>query len=177
MRIAWFRATTPDTSDPRDDSALLIGELRAAHIIDVITEADAHDFVWQHFVRPWDLCVYELDTSSAHEFVWAYLVNYPGLVMLRSTDLAHLRVPLLASRCVVTANGATADVLRACYPDARVRIGGLIGSAPLRIESDVSGAVAAASESVTFAVVDDRPGDAAMIDRAFQRARDAGTRF
>jgi len=169
MRIAWFRATAPDTSRPLDDSALLIGELRAAHDIDVITEERAHDFVWQQFLRPWDLCVYELDNTPAHQYVPAYLINYPGVVMLRSTDLPHLRVPLLASRCVVTSSAAAAEVLRARYPDACVRV------APIGIHARAT--TNRGDDLATFTVVDDRPRDAEVVDRAFRRARDAGTRF
>ncbi len=168
MRIAWFHPTRTDTSNPFDDSALLIGELRAAHAIDVITEPRAHDFVWQQYLRPWDLCVYELDSTPAHEYVWAYLVNYPGVLRLRSTEVAHLQVPLLASRCVVTSNEATADLLRALHPDARVRLAP-IGIAAAASLHRGSGGV------VKFAVVDDRPRG--VVDRAFARARAAGTQF
>lgn len=170
MRIAWFHPTTPDTSDPFDDSALLIGELRTAHEIDVITESRAHDFVWQQFLRPWDLCVYELDSTPAHDFMWAYLVNYPGVVRLRSTEVAHLQVPLLASRCVVMSNDATADLLRALYPDAHVRLAP-IGIAGASTRNGGSGSV------VRFAVVDDRPPAVAIVHRAFERARAAGAQF
>ena len=96
MRIAWFRHTAPDTSDPLDDTAPLVEALRASHEIDVVVEHDAHDFVWQHVLRPWDLCVFELDNTRAHQFVVAYLLNYPGVVILRSVDVTTLRVPLLA---------------------------------------------------------------------------------
>ena len=58
--LAWFRAADPDPSNPLDDTALLIAQLRATHQVDVITEANAHDFVWRHFRAPYDLCVYEL---------------------------------------------------------------------------------------------------------------------
>src|SRR6185295_15554800 len=133
-----------------------------------------------------------------HEFVWAYLVNYPGIVMLRSTDVPHLRVPLFASRCVVTSTAANAELLRAMFPEARVRVaprcGGLVSSVP----PDESGARPATSgadsipsgrdpipsgadplgpRSVRFAVFDDRARGADVVDRAMQRARDAGASF
>jgi len=180
MRIAWFRAAVPDVSDPLDDTAALLDELRRAHDVDVIVESGAHDFVWQHFLRPWDLCVYELDNSRAHEFIWAYLINYAGVVMLRSTDIAHVRVPLFASRCVVTSTVAAADLLRARYPEVDVRVGGPVGSAPLVNESSHvarSGADLRGPRFIRFAVFDDRTRDAAVIDRAVQRARDAGAVF
>src|SRR5215467_6442010 len=84
MNIAWFRHVVPTPLDPLDDSAVLIDELRAVHHIDVITEAEAHDFVWRQRLEPWDLCVYEIDNTPAHQFVWGYLLNYPGVVMLRN---------------------------------------------------------------------------------------------
>src|SRR5215210_5614095 len=102
MRIAWFRDTMPDVAAPFDAGTAVIDELRSTHDVDVIVESDAHDFVWRQFLNPWNLCVYELDNTRAHEFIWAYLLNYPGVVVLRSTSLAHLRVPVLGSRCVVT---------------------------------------------------------------------------
>jgi hypothetical protein len=151
MRIAWFRDTTPDAADPLDDTASLIDELRAAHAIDVVVEAGAHDFVWRHALRPWDLCVYELDTTPAHHFVWAYLLNYPGIVLLKSPNvqtswghelgregrlhdyIASLRVdegaprpplvqvPLFASRIVVVTDATRASELQEANPAARVR--------------------------------------------------------
>ena len=185
MRIAWFRAAVPDARDPLDDTAPLVDELRRAHDIDIIVESGAHDFVWQQFLRPWDLCVYELHHSRAHEFIWAYLINYPGVVLLRGTDIAHLRVPLFASRCVVTSTCAAADMLRARYPEVQIRVGGPIGSAPLLNESGADLLARRSSKSdvgsgprpTRFAVFDDRTRDAAVINRAFERARDAGALF
>src|SRR5215470_7012405 len=149
MRIAWFRTTAPDASNPLDDTAALIDELREAHVIDVVREAEAHDFVWRHFLKPWDLCVYELENTAKHQFEWGYLLNYPGIVFLKSPDVenscggtlsregrlddymtgfrldareqAPLRVPLLASRSVVVPYESLAESLQESYPDARVR--------------------------------------------------------
>jgi len=169
VRIAWFRATAADASDPLDDTTPLVDELRRAHDIDFVDERAAHDFVWRHFLRPWDLCVYELDHSRAHEFVWAYLINYPGVVMLRSTDIAHLRVPLFASRCVVTSTIAAAERLRARYPEVHVRAAPA-SSKPIAPAAHNGG-------PARFAVFDDRTRDKAVIERAIQRARDAGATF
>ena len=177
MRIAWFRNGAPDTTDALDDAAPLIDELRSGHDIEVIDERKAHDFVWQQLLRPWDLCVYELDNTREHEFVWAYLVHYAGVVMLRSTNVAHLRVPLLASRSVVTSTAASAELLRARYPEAHIRVAA-IGVGPVvstpRLESaaNMSG-----PRATRFAVFDSRPRDATVIQRATQRARDAGAAF
>ena len=94
MKIAWFRAGAPDQLDPLDDTAALIDALGAEHAIDVFVEANAHDFVWRHFLTPWDLCVYELDDTPAHQFIWAYLLNYPGIVMLESRRSGNSQVEL-----------------------------------------------------------------------------------
>src|SRR4029077_11386126 len=173
--------------DPLDDTAALIGELRATHDIDVIVERDAHDFVWQQHLRPWNLCVYELDLARSHQFVWAYLLNYPGVLLLRSTALPHLRVPLLASRVVVASNEGGAELLRRMYPDVQVRCappcGGPEGSAPQLSRDGHSGALGqsgadlAGPRPVRFAVFDRRTRDGAIVSRALQRARDAGEAF
>ncbi len=168
MRIAWFRDTTPDAADPLDDGASLINQLRSSHDIDVIAERNAHDFVWQHLLRPWDLCVYELDSTPAHEFIWAYLVNYPGVVMLRSVDLTHVHVPLFASRSVVVSTSASAEPLRARYPEASVRV------APTGVPA-LPQAVSRRDGPARLAVFDSRGTD--LVERALRRARDAGAAF
>ncbi len=177
MRIAWFRDTALDLTDPLDDTASLIDELRAMHEIDVITESRAHDFVWQHILRPWDLCVFELDHTRAHQFVWAYLLNYPGVLMLRSTNVAPLRVPVLASRSVVVSNAALAESLQRACPAAHVRYappsGGPTGSAPHNNQQ--RGADPGGPRSTKFAVFDRR--ERGVVGRAVQRARDAGAVF
>jgi hypothetical protein len=169
MRIAWFRPAATDDIDPLDDTAALIDELRAAHDIAVVTARDAHDFVWQQHLRPWDLCVYELDNTRAHQFIWAYMLNYPGVLRLRSTELAHLRVPLLASRVVVATNEGSAELLRRMHPDIHVRVAPT-GIAAIPPRRDTNGAV-------SFAVFDRRTRGGDVVGRAMQRARDAGATF
>ena len=173
MRIAWFRPTATDNTDPLDDTAALIDELRAAHDIDIVVERDAHDFVWQQQLRPWDLCVYELDKTRSHRFIWAYLLNYPGVLLLRSTDIAHLRVPLLASRVVVTSSAGGAEVIQAMHPEVHVRAAPLCGGARRSTESEVG----SGPRTVRFAVFDSRSRGGDVIGRAVQRARDAGATF
>jgi len=204
MNIAWFRPTMPDASDPLDDTAALIDELRSTHAIDVIVEAGAHDFVWRHFQKPWDMCVYELDHTSTHQFEWAYLLNYSGVVMLKS-PVAHnswgatlsregrldeymagfrfedtkappeVRVPLFASRCVVVPYAALARSLQEEYPEAHVRYApacsGPRGSAPHKSKDD-SSADLSGPRSIKFGLLDRGRRD--VVERAFQRARDAG---
>src|SRR5712691_6244042 len=181
MRIAWFRPTAADDTDPLDDTAALIDELRAAHDIDIVLEHDAHDFIWQQQLRPWDLCVYELDKTRSHRFIWAYLLNYPGVLLLRSTDIAHLRVPLLDSRVVVTSSAGGAEVLQAMHPEIHVRAAPLCGgspaSAPQRSHDSQSGAGVSGPRPVRFAVFDRRSHDGHVVGRALQRARDAGATF
>ena len=186
MRIAWFRPASPDATDPFDDTAALIDELRAMHDIHVVTERDAHDFVWQEQLRPWDLCVHELDNTRAHQFVWAYLLNYPGVLLLRSTGIAHLRVPLLASRVVVASSEAAAELLRRLHPEIHVRCappcGGPTRSAPGASSRGQAGAdllveAAPGPRLVRFAVFDDRTRGGDVVGRALQRARDAGAAF
>ena len=187
MRIAWFRHTAPDLTDPLDDTASLINELRSAHEIDVIVEQTAHDFVWQHILRPWNLCVFELDKTRTHQFVWAYLLNYAGVVFLQNADVATLRVPLLASRSVVVSHQAFAESLQQAFPAARVRYappcGGPARSAP-HTSSDQQrgadhnnqrGANLSGPRTTQFFVFDRRDED--IVNRAFQRARDAGAVF
>jgi glycosyltransferase involved in cell wall biosynthesis len=195
MRIAWFRDTDADTTDPLDSTAAVIDELRATHEIDIVIEASAHDFVWQHIRRPWDLCVFELDNLRAHQFMWGYVPNYPGVVLLHSIDVPNLRVAMIASRAAVVGDRELADSLQTRFPDANVRYAPSCGpgmSAPHDTEGNqhvASGAdaslarrsreaaEAAGPRPVRFAVFDERPRGRTLIDRAFQRARHAGVSF
>ena len=134
MRIAWFaaasassvRLNTPgpaapagDHIDPSNDTALLMRALRARHTIDAIDASGAHDFVWQHARRPYDLCVFELAGTSAHDFVAPYAVHYPGIVLLRGLP-RHDRA-LRASRLVVVPHEPVAQAIADDYPGTRVR--------------------------------------------------------
>jgi hypothetical protein len=179
MRIAWFRDTAPDPTDPLDDTASLIDELRSAHEIDVIVEQTAHDFVWQHILRPWDLCVFELDKTRPHQFVWAYLLNYAGVVFLRSADVATLRVSLLASRSVVVSHPAFAESLQHAFPAAHVRYappcGGADDNNQRGADDNQRGADLVGPRLTKFAVFDRREGG--IVNRAFQRAGNAGAVF
>ena len=170
LRIAWFRHIDTDSTDPFDGTPALIDDLRRTHDIDVIVEANAHDFVWQQLQRPWDLCVFELDNTRAHQFIWGYLPNYPGVVLLHSIDVPNLRVAILASRAAVVADRGLADRLQARFPSANVRYApAFVG----RAKSDDP----AATGSVRFAVYDRRVRGGHLIDRAFERARNAGATF
>jgi glycosyltransferase involved in cell wall biosynthesis len=170
LRIAWFRHLTTDSTDPLDATAGLIDKLRLTHDIDVIVEADAHDFVWRQLQQPWDLCVFELDNTRAHQFVWGYVSNYPGVVLLHSVDVANLRVASLGSRAVVVADRGLAERLQARFPSAHVRYAPPFAG---RTRSDDP----AAPGLVKFAVYDRRARGRHLIDRAFERARNAGATF
>ncbi|MBI2827773.1 MAG: hypothetical protein HYX77_00700 [Acidobacteria bacterium] len=95
MKLAWFRAGTPQPTRPLDDTAALIAELRSVHDIEVFTAANAHDFVWKNFRAPYDLSVCELDNSAAHAFIWPYLLHYGGVVLLRTLVLHDSRAAAL----------------------------------------------------------------------------------
>jgi glycosyltransferase involved in cell wall biosynthesis len=170
LRIAWFRHINSDSTDPLDATAALIDDLRLTHDIAVIVEANAHDFVWQQLQRPWDLCVFELDNTRAHQFIWGYLPSYPGVVLLHSIDVANLRVATLASRATVVADGGLAERLQARFPSANVRYAPPFAGRTRSDDSQTTG-------SVKFAVYDRRAKGRHLIDRAFERARNAGATF
>ena len=121
MRIAWFRPAraTDGPIDPSDDTALLIGALRARHAIEIIDAARAHDFVWQQARHPAEMCVFELGGSDAHRFISAYAAHYSGIVMLRGVP-RHDRA-LRAARLVVTPHEPVSQALEDDYPGIRVR--------------------------------------------------------
>ncbi len=91
----------------RTGIAAVSGELVAAlgqdHVIEVYTaetgkarsRRDAHDFVWRHRQRPYDLIVYQVGNSSHHDYIWPYLFRYPGLTVLHDAHLHHARAAVL----------------------------------------------------------------------------------
>lgn len=96
MKLAWFRATRLDEASSLDDTAPLVAVLQSTHDIEVFTSADAHDFVWKHFRAAYDVCVFELNNTRTHAFVWPYLLQYTGVVLLRSLTLHDSRAHALA---------------------------------------------------------------------------------
>ncbi len=127
MRLAWFRPSAEDAqlaaskpqAEAADDTASLIRALAARHEIAEIDRPRAHDFVWQHARRPFDLCVYELGGTPAHDFVAAYAVHYPGVLLLRGLP-RHDRA-LRASRLVVVPHDPVGQALADDHPGVRVR--------------------------------------------------------
>src|SRR5690348_17523887 len=95
MKVAWFHPSSADEDDEADDVRRLVHELRATHDVEIIDENGAHEFVWRHARRPYDLCVYDLADTPAHQYVWPYLLHVPGVVALRATTLRESRVGIL----------------------------------------------------------------------------------
>jgi len=58
----------------------------------------AHDFVWRHHVRPYDLVVYQVGNSWCHDYTWPYLFRWAGLVVLHDGQLHHARARSLLQR-------------------------------------------------------------------------------
>jgi glycosyltransferase involved in cell wall biosynthesis len=104
-RLAWFSPMPPVATGVAACSADLIDRLRNMHQIDVFVDEpvariapgtqSAHDFVWQHRRRPYDLAVYQLGNSSHHDYQWAYLFRFPGLTVLHDVHLHHARAAAL----------------------------------------------------------------------------------
>ena len=97
-RIAWFRTTLPDAGDPLDDTAPVIARLRQHHHLDVITEAEAHAFVWRDFRDPYDVIVHEPGTTPAHRYMRAYAPHYPGVTAPRGLGVGHWESGVDASK-------------------------------------------------------------------------------
>jgi hypothetical protein len=95
MRLAWFRPSEQADAHPFDDTPVLVRALSAEHEMHLFMETNAHDFVWQHFRVPYDLCVFELDNTAAHRFVWPYLLGYSGVLLLRTRTLHNSRARAL----------------------------------------------------------------------------------
>jgi hypothetical protein len=118
MRLAWFKPHAL-VHEADDDTALLIRALVPRHAVDVIGISRAHDFVWQHARRSWDLCVYELGGSPAHQFIAAYAAHFSGVVLLRG--LPRYDQALLSARVVVVPHEPVAQALADDYPGVRIR--------------------------------------------------------
>ena len=109
----------------------VVAGLRASHDVDVFADEpsaqaarggtsanpirSAHDFVWEHRLRAYDLSVFQLGNSSAHDFLWPYLFRFPGLAVLHDVHLQHARAAALL-RARRTAEYR--DEFKANHPDA-----------------------------------------------------------
>jgi glycosyltransferase involved in cell wall biosynthesis len=105
-RLAWFTPLPPARSGIAQYSLELLPRLSSAHEIDVFVDRcpngptplapgvkilGAHDFLWTHLQRPYDLVVYQMGNAPCHDYMWAYLTRYPGLVVLHDGVLHHAR--------------------------------------------------------------------------------------
>ena len=79
-------------------SAEVVEALSGDYSIDPYPEPKAHDFIWTHLQRPYDLIVYQLGNSTLHEYTWPYLFRYPGMVVLHDARLHHARAAALLRR-------------------------------------------------------------------------------
>lgn len=104
MRLAWFSPMPPVRSGVAAYSADVVTALDAEHEIDVYVHIasggdprlrSAHDFVWRHVQRPYDLTVFQLGNSSHHDYMWPYVFRYPGLAVLHDVHLHHARAAAL----------------------------------------------------------------------------------
>jgi glycosyltransferase involved in cell wall biosynthesis len=106
MHLAWFSPVPPVKSGIAGRSAELVESLRRrGHTIDIYVDepvarvahgvASAHDFLWRHRLRPYDLTVYQFGNASHHDYEWPYALHHPGLVVLHDTHLHHARAALL----------------------------------------------------------------------------------
>lgn len=108
MRLAWFSPLSPRLSGLAAYSAAIVGALAPDADIDVfvddhdpadlaprpgdgVTVRKAHDFVWLHAHRPYDLTVYQLANAASHAYLWGYAARYPGLAILHDQVMHHAR--------------------------------------------------------------------------------------
>ena len=102
-------------------SAEVVAALRGDHRIDVFTDQpaegarSAHDFLWEHQQRPYDLTIYQLGNSSFHDYLWPYLFRFPGLTVLHDAHLHHARAAQLLR---VKRSGDYRAEFAATHPDA-----------------------------------------------------------
>ena len=105
-RLAWFTPLPPTPSGIAGYNAQLLPLVAGHHQVDAFVEPasstrmepaagltvrPAHEFVWRHRQRPYDLVVYQLGNAACHDFIWPHLPRYPGLVVLHDAQLHHAR--------------------------------------------------------------------------------------
>jgi hypothetical protein len=122
MRLAWLRANALRTTTTFDDTASLIDALRLVHEIEIFTSDTVQNFATAHDRSPFDLPVYELDSTSTHACLWPLLSRFDGALMLRTLALADLQATLMASRVAVVPYTSVAEDLRGQSPGCRVRV-------------------------------------------------------
>ncbi|MGE0449448.1 MAG: glycosyltransferase family 4 protein [Vicinamibacterales bacterium] len=112
-RIAWFTPLPPARSGIAQYSLDVLPGLSARYDLQVfvadpaqasvppgrdIAVRSAHDFLWVHRQRAFDLVVYQLGNAPFHDYMWAYLTRFPGLVVLHDGQFHHARGRFLRER-------------------------------------------------------------------------------
>jgi hypothetical protein len=180
MRIAWLRPALPATPDPLDDMAPLVAGLQDAHQIDLIDQRAAHDVVWRHARDPYDLFVHEIADAPEYQFVTPYAVHYPGVLALRGFPAHHPRA-IQASRTVVVGDEELAASIASRFPNANVTHAPVGIDPGFGIGDDESGirnegpGITDAGSGIAVGLVES--GRLAVVERAANRARDAGARL
>ncbi len=141
-RLAWFTPLPPVRSGISAYSAEVLPWLTERFEIDVYVDDDtmpgagtaspgepapaairsAHDFLWRHRARPYDLVVYQLGNATCHDYMWAYLTRIPGLVVLHDGQLHHARARQLLTH---QRTGDYRDEFVYCHPQADPRVADL----------------------------------------------------
>lgn len=109
-RLAWFSPLPPSRSGIARYSFEILPELASSFEITVFVDGppaevespdsriavrNAHDIVWLHTRRPFDLVVYQFGNADCHDYMWGYVARFPGLVVLHDGQLHHARGRLL----------------------------------------------------------------------------------
>ena len=167
MRVAWLRANAPHSGTKFDDSASLIDALRLIHEIDIFTSDTVKDFATTHERSPFDLSVYELDSTRTQATLWPLLSRFGGALMLRTLALPDLRAALMASRVVVVPYQSVAEDLRVQYPGCDVRVA-VTGVSEVQLAQQVPDPVDGRRSPVVFGLLSDGRSD--VVRRARDRA-------
>jgi len=158
MRFAWLRAIAPHAGTKFDDSASLIDALRLIHEIDIFTSETVKDFATTHERGPFDLSVYELDSTSTQATLWPLLSRFGGALMLRTLALPDLRAALMASRVVVVPYESVAEDLRVQYPGCDVRVA-VTGVSEVQLAQQVPDPAEGRRSPVVFGLLSDGRSD------------------
>lgn len=128
MRVAWFSPLPPSRSGIAAYSAEVLPLLRdRGYAIDTFVASSAHEFVWKHRRRPYDLTVYQMGNAACHDYMWSYLFRYPGLVVLHDAQLHQARALALTTRWLPRRDDYLAE-FRANHPDAPAEIGEVVAA-------------------------------------------------
>jgi glycosyltransferase involved in cell wall biosynthesis len=156
VRVAWFSPVPPSRSGIAAYSAEIVPLLRERLLsIDLFVdptgigapfpsdpqvphgapehsstrapEHPAHEFVWRHRRKPYDLTVYQLGNAECHNYMWAYLFRYPGLAVLHDAQLHQSRALWLLKRLHPRRDDYFAE-LHANHPDAPPDLGELVAA-------------------------------------------------